>query len=140
MGETQWREAEASGCAFARSRSARPRRSFASSPVKTANCASYSFRPKTTFSFNFLIEQFRSEQGYRNFRVHVLHDSACMPSGNKRRRLVDQKCIRAKNTIYFITDRNKTRHELMYFHFPPQHLSTPILPVVFATRMHAGAL
>ena len=34
--------------------------------------AGYSFRPKTTFSLNFLIEHFRSTQGYRNFRVHVL--------------------------------------------------------------------
>ena len=39
MGETQWREAEASGCSFVRSRSARLRRSFACSPDKTASCA-----------------------------------------------------------------------------------------------------
>ena len=53
FGETQWREAEASGRSFARSWSARLRRSFACSPDKTANCAGYSFKPKTTFSLNF---------------------------------------------------------------------------------------
>ena len=72
MGETQWREEEASGCSFARSRDARLHRSFACSRDNIANCAGYSFRPTTTFSLNFLIERFRSTQGYRNFRVHVL--------------------------------------------------------------------
>ena len=95
MGETQWREAEASGYSFTSSRIAHLRRSFASSPDKTANCAGYSFRPKTTFSLNFLIEHFRSKQGYRNFRVHVLlfRINAQL---NKRRRLVDQKRIERK--------------------------------------------
>ena len=95
MGETQWREAEASGCSFARSPSARLRRSFACSPDNTAKCAGYSFIPKTTFSVNFLIEHFRSKQGYRTFGFMYCY-SACMPQGNKRRGLLTKKALELK--------------------------------------------
>ena len=77
-------------------------RSFSCSPDNTANCAGYSFRPKTTFSLNFLIEHFRFTQGYRNFNFGFLYCySACMPQG-----------------IYFITDTSKARYHVFLFPVP----------------------
>ena len=65
-----------------------------------------SFRPKTTFSLNFLIEQFRSKQCYRIFRVHVLlfrmlalrqqEATACWPKKNWAKILSTLLLIRTK--------------------------------------------
>ena len=123
MGESQWREAEASGCSFASSRSARLHRSFACSPDNTANCTGYSFWPKTTFSLNFLIEHFRFTQGYRNFNFGFMYCySACMPQG-----------------IYFITDTNKARYHVFLFPVPTS-INTHFAPCLRDTHARLGPL
>ena len=119
-GESQWREAKASGRLTKRAYAVHLR---ARQTKQSAGRAIFILKKEFTCFFNFLIEQLRSKQ------FNVLANFGYMDS-------TPHSSLKATRGDDFVTNTNKAGHELN-FYLPPRHLSSPLLLDVFTHARRA---